>query len=81
MIDDIIVHRDNNYDAINREKEKNADTFAGELLMPTKMLENELAKLMHVDLLFSSIPEFIARQFAVSYSAAKTRYDIFKGKK
>lgn len=81
LIDDIIVHRDNNYDAINREKEKNADTFAGELLMPTKMLENELAKLMHVDLLFSSIPEFIARQFAVSYSAAKTRYDIFKGKK
>ena len=77
----IVVHRDNTFNSNNREKEDDADMFAGELLMPTDILENELKKLKQIDLLFSSIPEAIARKFAVSYSAAAKRFGIFKRRK
>lgn len=78
LLGNIIVHRDNTFNLANKEKENDADMFAGELLMPTDILETELKKLKQIDLLFSTIPEAIARKFAVSYSAAEVRYGIFK---
>ncbi len=69
------VHREQIIDDYKKERE--ADKFASELLMPIDFLKYELRNIKNVDLLFSDIPRFISNKFQVSYSAAKIKFDEY----
>ena len=57
----------------NKQREKDADKFAAELLMPTHFLEYELNRLNKLDLILTDLPQYISGKFQVSYSAARLR--------
>lgn len=67
--------RDENYDS---EKERLADLFASELLVPSGLLNSEMAKLDGIDLMFESIPNMISKYFKVSLSCAEIRYERYR---
>lgn len=72
LVEDYYVHREiNSYNNLKREKE--ADKFAAELLMPTEFVEYEIKRLNRLDLLLTDIPQFISNKFQVSYSSARYR--------
>jgi len=75
ITNDVIVHRE--YNTRDLEKERAADEFAGELLVPTDMLQVMLANTMGVELLFTDLPELISKKFGVSYTAARVCYDKY----
>ncbi len=71
LVEDYYVHRENNCQNLKRERE--ADRFAAELLMPTEFVKYELKRLNKLDLLLTDLPQYISNKFQVSYSSARYR--------
>ncbi len=71
LVTDYYVHREINCQNIKRERE--ADKFAAELLMPTEFMKYEIKKLNKLDLLLTDMPQYISNKFQVSYSSARYR--------
>ena len=71
-----VVHRESS-ESIDRVKEREADLFASELLIPTALLEKELQNLTKADLILYDIPYYISKYFQVSRSCAEIRYERY----
>lgn len=70
------AHRESG-DNNDRNKEKQADLFAAELLIPTKLLKKELSKITNIDLILYDVPYHISNIFEVSRSCAEIRYERY----
>lgn len=71
----IYAHRNSNSSDPYYESEINS--FASELLMPTKILKNFLEKIDYKSKDFDFVASLISSAFLVSFSAAKVRLDKF----
>ena len=76
-IENFIVHREF-AEKVDKQKEREADSFASELLVPTSFLEKELSKLTEADLIFFDVPYYISKYFQVSRTCAEIRYEQYK---
>lgn len=74
-------HRELKSSETDYKKEKEADLFASELLVPTRILKKELEKLKTIDIIFYDIPNIISRMFNVSLQCAEIRYERYKKQK
>lgn len=71
-------HREVKSSETDYKKEREADLFASELLVPTRILKKEIEKLKTIDIMFYDIPSIISRVFGVSVQSAEIRYERFK---
>lgn len=68
--------RDENFDA---KKERAADLFASELLIPNGLLKQEMDKIQDdIEIFYLSIPQLISDFFKVSLQCAEIRYERYR---